>query len=792
MALPDEPRHRLLIAFALAAITLCLYWPVHTHEFIELDDPGYVAENPQVRAGLSLHGLIWAFTQSHSANWHPVTWLSHMVDCQVFGDRPGPQHVVNVLIHIANTVILFLLLQRSTGAQWRSALVAALFAWHPLHVESVAWIAERKDVLSGFFFLLTIRAYIEYATSRPVDYDRARRWYLGAIFLFALGLMSKPMLVTTPLVLFLVDYWPLRRVSDPRNLLTRPLVLEKLPFLVLSLLGCVLTVWAQSKGHAIVSVQKLSLFHRATDGLAGYFLYLFKTIWPVNLSIFYPLPAAPPVVAGLAGMLVLLALAVIAVKTARTRPYLLVGGCWFAGMLVPVIGLVQVGRQWIADRYTYLPAIGLFVMVAWLAGDLANTTRRRGIVAAVLLSLATCVVLSARQISFWKNDHTLFSHAVEVNPSDFIAWDNVGKTFEFAGDLAEATRCYRQALSIAPADSDARLNLAIALEKAGDHGGAVENFKRVIAADPDYMRAHNDYATTLIEQGHLDEAEAELNKAAQLAPDSLAPQLNRGVLLQKQNRMDDAFALYRSILKNDPTYDPAWVGLGGVYTVMDQTDEAITCYRAALRLNPDSVPAGIGLGESALDKHDFNEAEKVFSSVLRHAPENAIALDGLGFALAGQNRYGPAREQFLKAIRRDPGNADIHMHYAMCAEAMHRPAEAIAEYQRAIALDDHLLKAMNNLAWILATSDEADLRNGRRAVELSENACRLTGQRHPVYLATLAAAYAEAGRFDDAIATAEKAKSIALAAGRQDAARSLDPFIDTYKAGRPFHQANRP
>ena len=439
-----------IVCALLALVTLLVYLPVRHHAFVDYDDLDYVTENPMVQAGLTWSGFQWAFTTLDASNWHPLTWLSHTVDCQLFGLNAGGHHLVSVLFHATNAVLLLLLLWRLTGAFWQSAFIAALFAWHPLHVESVAWVAERKDVLSTFFGLLTLMAYVRYAQRR------AKVDYLLALFFFACGLMSKPMLVTLPFVFLLLDYWPLRRVTgngwqvtgdkkpvgklSTRNSsasafgcgATAPkrseggqlsTILEKWPFFALAAASCVVTFVAQQRGEAVAPLEKYPLSSRIENAAVAYVKYLFNSVYPVNLAVIYPLPKEIPWVQVVGAMMVLAVISWVIWRARRQRPYLLTGWLWYLGMLVPVVGLVQVGLQSMADRYTYLPLIGVFIGVVFGLGDLAKKLRLKStvLILVAVFVLAGCLFATARQLRFWRDGETLFERALAVTKDNPIA-----------------------------------------------------------------------------------------------------------------------------------------------------------------------------------------------------------------------------------------------------------------------------------------------------------------------------------------------------------------------------------
>jgi protein O-mannosyl-transferase len=546
------------------------------------DDTDYVTENPVVQNGLSWAGVKWAFTTWHASNWHPLTWISHMADCQIFGLNPGAPHCENVLLHAANAVLLFALLLRLTSLRadasarqsdliWPGAFAAALFAWHPLHVESVAWVAERKDVLSTFFGLLALLSYTKYAK------ENCRRSFWFALIFFALGLLAKPMLVTLPFVMLLLDYWPLKRfpISDfPPSLRSSAasrfpiflrLAFEKWPFFLLAAGSCVLTFLAQHTTGAVATLENVPMHYRLCNAPLAYARYLLKIIWPENLCIFYPLPETiSPLV--ITATVVLIFISAASWFARKRAPYWLVGWLWFLGTLVPVIGLVQVGGAAMADRYSYFPSVGIFLAAALGVRDAAEKFRfSKTIVAtAAGLILAACLFLTHRQLNYWRDDIALFSHAIDVTPNNDTAHLNLGFAFGKAGMKTEATAEYRRALQIEPNRADTHNNLAIQLDNAGKTGEAVAEFQEALRINPKYVPAHNNFGTLLVELGRYDEAMKHYAEAAQLDPaDWHAPYL-MGKALLKQARDAEAIPYFRNALTLNPNNLPMLVFLAQV------------------------------------------------------------------------------------------------------------------------------------------------------------------------------------------------------------------------------------
>lgn len=516
------------VCLVLIALIALVFFPVSRFEFVNYDDPDYVSSNPRVQTGLSWENVRWAFTSGHASNWHPVTWLSHMLDSQFFGPNPGPAHLVSVAFHTINTVLLFLLLRRITGAHWRSALVAALFGLHPLRVESVAWISERKDVLSGLFLLLTLGAYCRYLESsvrssgfrRPSVPDLADRsitaspapiqdeleqrssslrwfWYGLALACFALGLMSKPMLVTLPFCLLLLDYWPFKRFLLEKNDAKKALALifEKTPFFLLAVGASVVTLLVQRSGGAVST--SLSVSGRIANALVSYVRYLGKTVWPSNLSVLYPHPGHWPAWQVGCAALILLVILVTVILLSSKRAYLPVGWFWFMGGLVPVIGLVQVGVQSMADRYTYLPSIGLLILIVWGINDVVDGWRlpRPAVGALSIVILMALAVLTERQLRFWHDSTALFQRAIEATSKNYLAYNNLGFDLSKKGMFQEAKEDYRKSLAINPQYPDALNNMGFALAGEKKYAEALPYMRRLCASPPNNRKYVTIWAT---------------------------------------------------------------------------------------------------------------------------------------------------------------------------------------------------------------------------------------------------------------------------------------------------------
>ena len=616
IAFPKTSRHWVIVCvcISLALLTWIVFGQTLWHDFVNYDDPRYVYQNTKITSGLNIAGIAWAFSHIHSENWHPLTTISHMLDCSLYGLKAGGHHFSSVLFHTIAVVLLFLALQQMSGALWKSAFVAAVFAIHPLHVESVAWVAERKDVLSGVLFMLTLLVYVHYVRAPST-------WrYLIVAFVFALGLMSKPMLVTLPFVLLLLDYWPLGRITDQRShtghqLLS--LLVEKIPLIALSAVSSVVTFVAQRA--AIGWTEQLPILPRVNNALVSYVIYVRQMFWPSNLAVFYPHPEnrLSPWEISLA-LAILIAITMVAVILRKKAPYFIMGWFWYLGMLVPVIGLVQVGWQGHADRYTYLPQIGLYIAGTWAFADLIASRRRRRVlqIAAALLVVAALSCSASIQTSYWRNSETLFTHALAVTKHNDVAENNLGIIF--------------------------------------------------------------------LQNGQL--------------------------------------------------------------------DDAISRLQAAIDLRPENGPAHNNLAKALLQKGRVAEAMVHYRKFLEIEPENVEARNILGTALIQQGR-----------IR-----------------------EAIEQWQEAQTIESENGNAASNLAWVFATCPDDSIRDGRRAVELAEKALRLSGSKIPMVFRVLAAAYAENGRFSQAIETAQRGADLANSQGNPGLAAELQSNITLYQARTPL------
>ena len=660
MARPHFPAW--LPAVLLALATIALYWPAVRHDFVNYDDRVYVTENVHVQNGLTLESIKWAFLNPVCSNWHPLTVLSHMLDCRLFGVKPGGHHLTNVLLHALNAALVFVLLQQMTGAIWRSLFVAALFAVHPLRVESVAWVAERKDVLCGFFFLLTLWAYVRYVEKSKVQSPKSKVFYGLALIFFALGLMSKPMAVTLPFVLLLLDYWPLARVRMAdggwRNQKTTipqlpdatkrseggstfsQLLFEKLPFFALAAASSIVTFMVQKQTGAVKTADTFPLGARVGNALISYCRYVGKTFWPADLAVYYPHPGHWPLEKVLLAGVFLGGISALLFMKRGRYPFLLMGWLWFAGTLAPVIGLVQVGGQAMADRYTYIPSLGLLMLTIWGAHELTSRWRHRGIGLSVagLAAIILCCAATRQQLGYWQDSETLFRHTLEVTENNALAHNNLGLALLDKGQTSDAISQFQEAIRLNPNYADAHYNLGTALLQKGQTDEAMSEFQETIRLKPDYAHAHINLGVALLNQGRADEANRQFQEAIRLNPDFADANYNLGVTLLNQGQTDGAISQFQAAIRLKPDFAEAHINLGVALARKNQLDEAISQYQEAIRLKPDYAEAHYNFGVALARKNQIDEAISQFQEAIRLKPDYVNAQKNLERALALKNQ----------------------------------------------------------------------------------------------------------------------------------------------------------
>jgi tetratricopeptide (TPR) repeat protein len=656
-------RPSLLLGLILCLVTLALYAPMLQNDFINFDDEGYITDNPWVTKGLTGPGILWAFHSFEQGNWHPLTWISHMIDCQLFGLHPAGHHLVNALYHTANTLLVFLLLRQMTGKIWPSAFVAALFGWHPLHVESVAWASERKDVLCAFFWLLTMMAYVSYVRRpRPTI-------YLLALVLFACSLMAKPMAVTLPFVLLLMDFWPLKR-WEPGQVNGLPdgmwwkrsiqLAVEKLPFLFLCLSDCWITFVAQKKVGAVLSVAALPFSYRLGNALWSYLRYVSNIVCPAGLSIIYPYKAHLPVVLVTISIALLIVWSGLFLLWRQRFPYLLAGWFWFLGTLVPTIGLVQVGAQAMADRYMYIPSIGLFILIVWGMADLMQHYPRwqNGVRFLGAAALALCLVTTSLQIRYWRSSIALFSHAVEVTGDNGVAYYCLGLSCEQHGDHDAALTLYEKAVAAAPDYYPSQYGLGNMLLGNGDFTNAEAHLDLAERMDQRDPKLEFNLGMILLNAGKDAEGLSHLQTATRLAAENPRYHAFFAFALLKETNTDGAIEQFNRALALQPDYPYARYGLASVLAAVGRTNDAIEQYQTEVKQHENDPETHYNLGLALQDYRQLNLAEAEFQRQLQIAPKDFRANYRLGQVFAAEGRFAEAIAQYRTALKILPDFAD--------------------------------------------------------------------------------------------------------------------------------------
>jgi tetratricopeptide (TPR) repeat protein len=668
------------ISLLLVLTSLAVYCQVGTFEFVNYDDEWIITENPYIRDGLTRDAIVWAFTDSKFDWWHPLTWLSHMLDIELFGMSAGMHHLTNVWFHVANTLLLFAVLKRMTGATWRSGIVAALFALHPLHVESVAWVTERKDVLSTLFWLLTMLAYCRY-----VEKPTGSR-YAVILAAFVCGLMSKPMLVTLPFVLLLLDWWPLKRLGAVPIL---RLIMEKLPLLVLAIISSVLTVIGQQQVSGVPDTTAYPLWPRLGNALISYVVYLRKMVWPTDLAVFYPFPTSLPLWQVGGALVLLLAVTIWVFWLRRKQPWLGVGWLWYLGTLLPVIGLIQVGDRAMADRFTYVPLIGIFVMCAWglpaVAGD-----RRVALITATVATMVACMVTTWFQIRTWQNSVTLFEHAARVVPGSYVAHNNLGVALALRGQRERAMRQFEAALRFQPRYAPALANLGRSLEFKGHTDDAITLYATAIESDPSYVQAHYNLGAALLQKGEIKAAVKHLSEAVRLKPYFAAAQYHLAVAFARQGRTSDAMDGYAKALRLKPDYADAHYDLALALARQGKNADAIPHYFEAVRLNPGNPRAHYNFGVALATEQRFAEAIAQYQEAIRIKLEYPEAHNNLGLAFASVGRTKEAIAAYREAIRLKPDYAKAHLNLGMILFSNGRAMEAQESFRQAAKHDSSL------------------------------------------------------------------------------------------------------
>ncbi|MGE5191535.1 MAG: tetratricopeptide repeat protein [Deltaproteobacteria bacterium] len=694
------------VALGLVAITGVVFWQVRQFGFVDLDDGFYVTNNPYVSSGLSLENAAWAFTTGATGNWHPLTWLSLMLDVQLFGVAPGAMHLTSLGLHTANVLLLFFLLRLLTGSLSRSGFVATLFAVHPLHVESVAWISERKDVLSTCFGLMSIWAYAHYARGAP------RRWYLACLALWICSLMAKQMFVTLPFVLLLLDYWPLarfRRHECGNN--ARQLVVEKIPLLAVTVAFSIVAFTVQHRGGAVQTLEHYPLTNRLANAVVVYSLYLMKTFWPARLAAFYPYPeSAIPLGHVLAAAALLVTVSALAVFWSRRYPFFIVGWLWYLGTLVPVIGVVQIGNQQMADRYTYLPLIGIFIALTWAAAEAfpSRTAARRPLAAAAAGLLAVVTVPSLRQVGTWRDTESLFAHAVAVTRPNAFAEGTLANEYRRQGRRHQALQHFERALAIDPSAKWVLNNLGQLMLDEGQKERALEYHRRALAVDSHDSMTRDYLAMVLFQMGRIDEAIHECEEAVRFDPLDFNAHHTLGNIMFATGKKEEALQFFQIAAAIDPWSALARNSAGTALLQLGRTDEAAASFRQALRLDPKSVAAHANLGAILHGRQEFAEALTHFQKAFELEPANnalrqnvEAELVNVGTELASQDQVAAAIDHFRRAVVLAPDHLDAHYRLARALAQNREYQEAAELFERTLVLGPDIPEVHFDFALVL-------------------------------------------------------------------------------------------
>ena len=689
---------RYIVVFVYSALilsTLLVFWQVRNFDFVNYDDKVYVSENPHVLNGLNRSGIVWAFTRSYLGYWQPLTWLSLMANTQLFGPGPGWFHLVNVFLHLANTLLLFAVLRKMTAAIWPSAFVAALFALHPMHVESVAWISERKDVLSTLFWFLTMFAYVRYVEKPSIGR------YITAIIFFALGLMSKPMLVTLPFVLLLLDYWPLSRVLNSKFSILNSIV-EKVPFFILAAVSGVVTFLTQKAGSIIYDTATIPLTDRAGNAFLSYARYMGKLFVPRNLAVFYPFDAGSFVFwQVMMSILLLIVISVLVVYFGRYKKYLPVGWFWFIGTLFPVIGFVMFTESSYADRFTYIPYIGLFIMLAWGLPELLSGWPYRKIVLGVAASMTLTAlgVLAYRQVGVWNNSITLFSHALEVTQNNAVVHNYLGNSYFDFKRYQDAMKSCKQAVDLMPDYAEAHYNLGNAYSKLGRYQDAARAYKQAVKIKPDYVEAYNNLAVAYVNLGRLQDAVESCRQAVKIRPDFADAYNNLGNACLSIGRWQDAIENYKQAIRIKPNWAEAHYNLGAAYSKIGSFQDALEAYKRAIRINPALAEAHNSLGAACIDLGRYQESIEHLKQAIGIEPNYTDAYYNLGVAFNKLGRWPDAIDAFKQVITARQDWAQAYYNLGAAYGGIGSFQEEIDSYKKAISIKPDFAGAHYNLGF---------------------------------------------------------------------------------------------
>ena len=781
----------LLVCAILAVITFIVFENIRLCGFV-YDDTLYVVENQHVITGLNIENIEWAFTD-YISYWHPLTWISHMLDCQIFGVNAYWHHLTNLFFHILNTLLLFVFMKKVFGNFWCSFFVAALFSVHPLRVESVVWVAERKGLISTFFYILTLISYVHY-----VKKPRIGRYLITTIILIT-GLLAKPMVITLPFVMLLMDFWPLKRLpmmSDDASWnfqkadieKTIRLLIEKIPFLILSVFLIGMWKFSTEELGSTIS-QSLSFQLRTENALVSYIIYLRHIFWPAGLGVFYPYPKFVPMWHTVCATIILVSVTLGALNYFRTKPYLLFGWLWFLGTLVPVLGFLQSGT-WpqTADRFSYLPSIGILIMVAFGLQDILSGWKYKKTVLCFsgVSVIAVLMICTHTQVKYWTDELSLFKRTLDVTENNYIIHNNYGYALYQTGKTDLAVEHYKKSLEIDPDYTSAINNLGTAMKDMGNIPQAVELWEKVLKLDPDNAPALFNLALLMSRKGQYDKAIEYCNKSLQSKPDNRTYSL-LGFVYQKLSKYNLAIQNYEQALRLKPDLYEVYFNLAGVYSEVGRLDDAIRTYKQLIEIKPEHPGASNNLGIILKEAGRSKEAIEAWEKALQIQPPDLHIHFNVGRAMFEQEEYEKSVEHLQKALTAYPDWIEIYEYLGHGYYRLGKHNLSIQNYSRLLQHKPGQVDVLNKLAWILATNENDKLKNPAKAVKYAQQACKLTDFNAPELLDTLAVAYAAAGRFADAVATANKALQLPqspqkrdLIQKRLDLYRQKIPYIDPY------------
>jgi tetratricopeptide (TPR) repeat protein len=733
----------LLIYIALAMVTIIAFEQVRNNDFTNYDDSTYVTENRHIQEGLTVDSVLWAFTATEASNWHPLTWISHMVDWQLFGPNAAGHHITNLLIHILNVLLLFGVLKAMTRAVWPSAFVAVLFAIHPLHVESVAWVAERKDVLSGLFWMLTMAAYAYYVKSPRIGR------YLLVFLSFALGLMAKPMLVTLPFVLLLLDYWPLDRFkiqkeNDKKVFSAMLLISEKIPLFMLSIFSCVITFIVQQGGGVVANMEAVSVDYRVANTMISYASYITKMIVPTSLAVLYPLrPSGTLLLPSIICGIILVAITIYIICWSRQKCFMVTGWLWYLGTLVPVIGLVQVGVQAMADRYTYLPSIGIFIIFAWSISCITRRWRyqRPMLIISAMAVIIALTICTRMQVKRWHNSITLFQHAIAVTNANYISYYNLGVAFKNKGEFTEAMDCYRKIEKMKPEFPEIYYSIGNLLKAQDKFDEALDNYRHALKLRPDYVDAIVNMATAMKMQGEMEQAVEKWKEAIEIDPDCAEAHSSLALAMAQQGKYNLAVEHFNHALRIEPDSESYYI-LGIIYHKFGKYGQAVENYKNAIRLEPDNPTNHFHIALTYSAVGDVEKAVYHYNEALKIKPDYADAFVNLGGVLKSQDKTEEAIEVWKKALEFQPENPGICLNLSLAMTGLGRYNQAVI---------------------------------------FAEKACLLTDYKQPRMLDTLAIAYAATKDYNRAVETTQKAIDVCRGSGRDNLVKELEKKVELYR-----------